>query len=169
MSVCVFVCPSHFLTTFFAPPSRSPKSKKFRFLESLGKSNGAKWSQLSIFLLIKGVKLLRQNKIYVFFFHLFTLFNGIFAPTHRSPMSELFGFSKFWGKSSGKKWSQIWKPFFIKRVKFRTFFLFFYFALPAWFFDIGCTIGIGQEILCLPYSGFFGASLKKRKKFKSTT
>ena len=61
MSVCVFVCPSHFLTTFFAPPSRSPMSKKFRFLESLGKRNGAKWSQISNFLLIKGVKLLRQK------------------------------------------------------------------------------------------------------------
>ena len=51
--VCVFVClyvfPSHFLTPFnglFAPTSRSPMSKLFRYLESLGKSNGKKWSQI---------------------------------------------------------------------------------------------------------------------------
>ena len=39
MSVCLFVCPSQFLTPFnilFAPTSRSLMSKRFRFLESLG-------------------------------------------------------------------------------------------------------------------------------------
>ena len=39
---------SVFLTLFydlFAPIFRSPTSKNFRFPESLGKSNGKKWSQ----------------------------------------------------------------------------------------------------------------------------
>ena len=47
--VCVCVCPSHFLTPFnglFAPSSQSPMFKLFRFSESLGKSNGKKWSQI---------------------------------------------------------------------------------------------------------------------------
>ena len=46
MFVCLSVCPSHFLTPFngiFAPISRSPMSKFFRFPESLGKSNVKKW------------------------------------------------------------------------------------------------------------------------------
>ena len=52
-SVCVSVCPSVCLFTFevpfkrlFAPPSRSRMSNIFRDLESLGKSNGKKWSNI---------------------------------------------------------------------------------------------------------------------------
>ena len=55
------------LFTFFkrlsAPTSQSPMSKLYRFGESLGKSNGKKWSQIWNLLLIKGVKLPR-----IFFF-----------------------------------------------------------------------------------------------------
>ena len=60
MSVCLFVCVfvrhsfSLRLTVFFAPTSRNPMSKLFRFSESLGKSNGNKWSQICKLLLIKG-------------------------------------------------------------------------------------------------------------------
>ena len=52
----------HLFTPFkrlSAPTSQSPMSKLFRFLESLGKSNGKKWSQIWKLLLIKGVKLPR--------------------------------------------------------------------------------------------------------------
>ena len=45
MSVCLCVCPSHFLTPFnglFAPTYRSPMSKLFRYSESLGNSSGEK-------------------------------------------------------------------------------------------------------------------------------
>ena len=52
-SVCLFVCLSVCLFTFevpfkrlFAPTSRSRMSKIFRDSESLGKSNGKKWSQI---------------------------------------------------------------------------------------------------------------------------
>ena len=34
-------------------------------------------------------------------------FNGLFAPTSRSRMSNIFRDSEFLGKSNGKKWSQI--------------------------------------------------------------
>ena len=38
---------------------------------------------------------------------LFTLFNGLFAPTPRSPMSKLYRYSESLAKGNGKKWSQI--------------------------------------------------------------
>ena len=34
-------------------------------------------------------------------------FNGLFAPTSQSPMSNIFRYSESLGKSNGKKWSQI--------------------------------------------------------------
>ena len=55
----------YLFTTFkrlFAPTSQSPMSRLFRISESLGKSNGKKWSQIERLLLIKGVKSLRRNK-----------------------------------------------------------------------------------------------------------
>ena len=50
----------------------------------------------------------------VFFFTFFGLlrfsvfFNGLFAPTSRSWLSNIFRDSESLGKSNGKKWSQIW-------------------------------------------------------------
>ena len=35
-------------------------------------------------------------------------FNGLFAPTSRSRMSNIFRDSESLGKSNGKKWSQVW-------------------------------------------------------------
>ena len=63
--VCVFVCPSHFLTLFkglFAPTYQSPMSKLFRFLESLGKNNRNIWSHIWKLTLIEAVKLLQERK-----------------------------------------------------------------------------------------------------------
>ena len=40
-----------------------------------------------------------------------------FCPHFRSPMSKLFRFSKFFGKTNEKKWSQIWILLLIKGVK----------------------------------------------------
>ena len=72
-----------FLTNFFSlcslrlnalcPHFQSPMSKLFRFSESLGKTNGKKWSQIWIILLIKGVKPPR-NFFFIFFFYLFIFF-----------------------------------------------------------------------------------------------
>ena len=39
-------------------------------------------------------------------------FNGLFAPSSRSRMSNIFRDSESLGKSNGKKWSQIWNFFF---------------------------------------------------------
>ena len=65
-SVCRPVCLSFCLFTFevpfkrlFAPTSWSRMSQDFRDSESLGKSNGNKWSQIWKLLLIKSVKLPR--------------------------------------------------------------------------------------------------------------
>ena len=102
LCVCVFVCPSHFLTPFngiFAPTSRIPMSKLFRFLGSLGKNNGKKWSQIWKLLFIKGVISPRQKK---FFTDLESL-----------------------GKSNGKMGFQIWKLLFIKGVKLQRWKKFF--------------------------------------------
>ena len=56
----------HLFTSFkrlFAPNFWSPMSKLFRYFESLGKSNGKKWSQTVKHLLIMGVKSLRNKKL----------------------------------------------------------------------------------------------------------
>ena len=107
-----FFLVSVFLTLFnglFAPTSLNPMSKLFRFLESLGKSNGKKWSQIWQYLIIKGVKSSRQKKFFLrIFFHLFTPFKRLFSPTSRSPMSKLFRYTESLAKSNGKKWFQIY-------------------------------------------------------------
>ena len=51
--VLVFLTP---FTSLFAPTSQSPMSKLFRFLESLGKTNGKMRSKTFKLLLIKGVQ-----------------------------------------------------------------------------------------------------------------
>ena len=61
---------SVFLTSFnvfFAPTSQSPMSK-LRFSESLGQSNGKKWSQIWKLLHIKGVKSPRRKSFLRFFY-----------------------------------------------------------------------------------------------------
>ena len=76
----------------------------------------------------KGCKIAAQKKVCfwanfallsrIFLVSVFlTPFNGLFAPTSRSPMSKLFRFLEFLGKSNGKKWSQIWKLLLITGVK----------------------------------------------------
>ena len=123
MSVCLSVCPSVRLSvcvfTFevpfnglFSPTSQSRMSNIFRDSESLGKSNGKKWSQIGTFLFENCLKLPRKKKVYFFtFFGLLrfsVFFNGLFASTSRSQMSNIFRDSKSLGKSNGKKMSQIW-------------------------------------------------------------
>ena len=48
-----------------------------------------------------------------------TPFNGLLAPTSRSPMYKLFRFSETLRKSNGKKWSPIGKLLLINGVKSR--------------------------------------------------
>ena len=70
MFVCVCVCVSVCLFTFevpfnglFAPTSKNRMSNIFRDSESLGKSNGKKWSHIQTFLFGSGLKLQRKKKV----------------------------------------------------------------------------------------------------------
>ena len=77
LSVCLFVCVLTFEVPFkrlFAPPSQSPMSDIFRDSESLGKSNGKKWSRIGTFLFENCQKLPRKKK---FFFADFALQNMV--------------------------------------------------------------------------------------------
>ena len=57
-------------------------------------------------------KIAAQKKFFFFtFFGLLwfsVFFNGLFDPTSRSRMSNIFRYSESLGKSNGKKWSNIW-------------------------------------------------------------
>ena len=121
LCVCLFTFEVPF-NGLFAPSSRSRMSNIFRDSESLGKSNGKKWSQMWTFFFLKIVLNLRAKKS--FFLHFFfgllrfsVFFNGLFAPTSQSQMSNIFRDSEFLGKSNGKKWSQIWTFLFENCLK----------------------------------------------------
>ena len=169
MSVCLCVCPCVCLFTFEVPFNGDS--------ESLGKSDGKKWSQIWTFLFENRLKSLRKKKISlfsllryrltiflpqlpkvgcpifleirnpwgkvmersclryehfvwklskiaaqkkVFFLTFFTFevpFNGLFAPTSRNRMSNVFRDSESLGKSNAKKLSNIWTFFFWKWSK----------------------------------------------------
>ena len=67
LSVRLCVCLFTFEVPFngrFAPTSRSRMSNIFRDLESLGKSNGKKWSNIWIFLFGSGLKLPRKKRFF---------------------------------------------------------------------------------------------------------
>ena len=115
----------------------------------------------------KGCKITMQKKIVLgkfclieqdfFWYQSLSLRLMVFLPpTFQLPMSKLFRFSEYLGKSNGKKWSQIGKLLFIKGVKLPLKKSQFYckFSLLAGFFGIGATIRIGREILFLLYTGF---------------
>ena len=77
-SVCLSVSPSlrlcvcsllrYCLNFFFAPTSRSWISTIFRDSESLGKSNGKKWSQIWTFLVWKLSQIAAQKKVFFCWF-----------------------------------------------------------------------------------------------------
>ena len=101
----------------FAPTSQRQMSKIFKDTESLGKSNGKKWSLMLTFLLKKCLKCRSEIFFDVFLFPLITTFKRFFVPTSQRPMSKLFKFSQFLGKTNGKKWSQIQILLVIKGIK----------------------------------------------------
>ena len=71
LSVCLFVCPFTFEVPFnglFAPTSRSRMSNILRDLESLGKSNGKKWSNIWTFLFENCLKSPRKKKVFFCWF-----------------------------------------------------------------------------------------------------
>ena len=85
-------------------------------------------------------KIAGQKK--VFFFTFFGLlwflvfFNGLFAPTSQSRMSNIFRDSESLGKSIGKKWSQIWTFLFENCRKSRHKKKVFFSQLFSFFFSI---------------------------------
>ena len=87
---------------------------------------------------------------------MFTPFKRLFAPPSQSLMSQIFRYSKFLGKSKGKVVSDC-KTFAHKRctIAAKKVCSSANFTFLAVFFSIGATIGIGREMLCLPYVGFF--------------
>ena len=111
-SVCLSVCLFTFEVPFkclFAPTSRSGMSNIFRDSESLGKSNGKKWSQIWIFLFENCLKSPRKKSFFFPTFFTFEVpFNFLFVPTSQSRMSNIFRDLESLGKSNEKKWSQIW-------------------------------------------------------------
>ena len=102
----------------FAPTSRSRMSNIFRDSESLGKSNGKKWSQVWTFFFENCLNLPREKKVLFLTFFTFEVpFNGLFAPTSQSRMSNIFRDSESLGKSNGKKLSNIWNFLFGSGLK----------------------------------------------------
>ena len=78
-SVCLCVCVITFEVSFnglFAPTSQNRMSNIFRDSESLGKSNGNKWSQIWTFLFENCLKSPRKKK---FFSSLFLVFLGFWS------------------------------------------------------------------------------------------
>ena len=68
LCVCPCVCLFTFEVPFnglFAPPSQSRMSNIFRDLESMGKSNGKKWSKIWTFLFGSGLKLPRKKSFFL--------------------------------------------------------------------------------------------------------
>ena len=123
--VSVFFTPFNGL---FASTSWRRMSNIFRDSESLGKSNGKKWSNIWTFLFESFQKSPRKKKnsfwanfallSRIFLVSVFlTQFNGLFAPTSRSLMSKNFRDSESLGKSNGKKWSNIWNFLFASGLK----------------------------------------------------
>ena len=105
LSVCLFVCLFTFEVPFnglFAPTSRSRMSNIFRDSESLGKSDGKKWSQIWTLLFQNCLKSLRKKKK---FSSLFSVFFGFcsFLTVFLPPLPEVgcpifLGIQNPWGK-----------------------------------------------------------------------
>ena len=158
LSVCLFTLEVPF-NRLFSPISRSQMSNIFRDSESLGKSNGKKWSQIWTFLFENCLKSPRKKKFFDFFglLRFSVFFNGLCAPTSRSRMSNIFRYLEFLGKSNGKNWSNIWTFLFGSGLKSprkkKGFFCWFCLGPPS--YGISATIRIGREMLCLPYAGVF--------------
>ena len=114
LSVRLCVCPSvrsllRYRLTVFLPPL--PEVGCPMFLEirnpwgKVMERSGLRYEHFCL----KIVKNRRAKKVFFFTFFTFEVsFNGLFAPTSRGWMSNIFRDSESLRKSNGKKWSQIW-------------------------------------------------------------
>ena len=155
-----------FFKGLFAPTSRNRMSNIFRDSESFGKSNGKKLSQIWTFLFENCLKSPRKKKFFFFtFFGLLwfsVFFNGLFAPTSQSRMSNIFRDRNPWGKvmeRSGLTFEHFCLEV-VSNCRAQKNYFFCWFCLGSPSYGIGATIRIGREILCLPYAGFFCFAMK---------
>ena len=81
----------------FAPISRSWMSNIFRNLESLGKSNEKKWSQILIFAKM-APNCCDKKSFFVHFFYLFTPFTSFLLPIPEVQCQTPSDFLNPWGK-----------------------------------------------------------------------
>ena len=108
-------------------------------------------------------KIAAQKKVFFLTFFTFEVpFNGLFAPTSRNRMPNIFRVSESLGKSNGKKWSQIWTFLFEnclksqqKKILFFSLFLLLRYRLTVFLPplpEVGCPIFL------------FGSGLKSPRK-----
>ena len=128
----------------FAPTSRKRMSNIFRDSESLGKSNGKKWSHIWTFLFENCLKSSRKKKFF------FADFAGLFQ--WGGYITTWGGYIEIWGgyKTTWGGYIEIWGGYI---------WCGFWGILGPPSYGIGDTICIGREMLCLPYAGFFGPNL----------
>ena len=115
--MCLSVCHTLFtlFNFFFAPTSRSPLSNLFRYSEFSGKSNLR--SGLGFELFAQKLCTFASATFFKGFFllNLFTLLNGLFAPTSQVQCPNFLDIRNPWGKSNEEKLSQI-RAFLLKNV-----------------------------------------------------
>ena len=161
LSVCLFTFEVPF-NGLLAPTSRSRMSNIFRDLESLGKSNGKKWSHIWTFLLENCQK---SPRIFVDFAGLFQWGGyirtwggyieiwGGYITTWGGYIEIWGGYIKTWGGSIEIWGGYIWCGFWG--------------ILGPPSYGIGATFRIGREMLCLPYAGFLLLGRYQISRYKS--
>ena len=115
-----------------------------------------------------------QRKKKVFFSHFFTFevpFNGLFAPTSQSRMSNIFRDLESLGKRNGKKWSNIWTFLFGSGLKWpckKKFFLLLLILLWSTILWHWCYYPHRSRDALSPVCGiFFFAFLESLGKFRN--
>ena len=137
---------------FFAPTSQSWMSNIFRDSESLGKSNGKKWSNIWTFFFRKWSKNIAQKKV----FYLLILPYKKNGGNHASQCIR-----DLYSKGVSLIWHIIYFWVFALWMIFFSFFkkIGFWGILVPPSYGIGATICISREMLCLQYAGFFFCTL----------
>ena len=105
------------VSSLFATTSQSPMSKLFKFLESLGESNGKNWSQIWKLSLIECVKLLLPKKFLQIVFFISSLRFNVFLPQlPKVKCPKFLDFRNLWGEKINEAVSDL-KSFAHKRCK----------------------------------------------------
>ena len=104
--VCLFVCLSvtlsHSLEQSFCYHFPKSNVQTFWYSESLGKSNGKEWSQIWLFLLIKGLKWPPQKKFFDGFFICSFCLNVFLSPLSKVKCPNFLDIRNSWEKVKGR-------------------------------------------------------------------